>query len=138
MIWQTKKLGEVLEIQNGYAFDSKKFSESSGIPLIRIRDLKKGLTTETKYKGNYDKRFEIKAGDFLIGMDGEFGCYEWKGGKALLNQRVCRLINFNGLDSRFLFYGINKYLKEIENFTCEDRKSEGKYRKKSSKFQRAF
>ena len=75
--WQTKRLGDVLEIQNGYAFDSKKFSDTLGIPLIRIRDLKKGIATETKYSGEYDKRFEVNDGDFLIGMDGEFGCYEW-------------------------------------------------------------
>lgn len=112
--WQTKKLGEVLSVQNGHAFDSKGFSIEEGVPLIRIRDLKNGTTTETKYKGNYDDRYEVKAGDFLIGMDGEFGCYEWCGEKALLNQRVCRLQDFKGLEPRFLFYGINKYLKDIE------------------------
>ena len=117
MTWQTKKLGEVLKVQNGYAFDSKKFSNGKGVPLIRIRDLKNGHNTETRYTGIYKKQYEVKSGDFLIGMDGEFGCYEWKGGKALLNQRVCRLQNFKGLDSRFLFYGINKYLKDIEDHT---------------------
>lgn len=115
--WQTKKLSEVLSVQNGYAFDSKKFLAEAGIPLIRIRDLKDGTITETNYKGDYDKKYEIHAGDFLIGMDGEFVCYEWKGKKALLNQRVCRLKDFNGLDSKFLFYGINKYLKDIEDST---------------------
>src|SRR5690606_11353257 len=51
-------------------------------------------------------------------MDGEFGCHEWKGEPALLNQRVCRLRNFTGkLLPRFLYYGINKYLKEIEDAT---------------------
>jgi len=48
----------------------------------------------------------VKAGDLLIGMDGEFGCYEWQGEPALLNQRVCRLQGFSGeLIPRFLFYG---------------------------------
>lgn len=115
--WQTKKLGDVLFIQNGYAFDSKGFSPDTGMPLIRIRDLKEGTKTETKYKGTYDVRYEVRKGDFLIGMDGEFGCYEWHGEKALLNQRVCRLQDFKGIDSRFLFYGINKYLKDIEDNT---------------------
>lgn len=116
--WQTKKLGEVLQVQNGYAFDSKKFDDSDGTPLIRIRDIKIGLTTETKYTGDFDNKYIVKAGDFLIGMDGEFTCYEWKGSKALLNQRVCRLQNFTeSLSPKYLFYGINKYLKEIENFT---------------------
>jgi type I restriction enzyme S subunit len=51
-------------------------------------------------------------------MDGEFRCYEWKGEPALLNQRVCRLQGFSAsLESRFLFYGINKFLKDIEDVT---------------------
>ena len=116
--WEMKKLGEVLKIQNGYAFNAKLFTTETGTPLIRIRDIKKGIDTETKFNGLYDRKYEVNAGDFLIGMDGEFGCYEWKGDLALLNQRVCRLQNFsNRINSRFLFYGINKYLKAIEEVT---------------------
>ena len=116
--WASARISDLLTIQNGFAFDSKNFSDSNGVPLIRIRDLKIGRSTETRYSGSFDKRYEVKAGDFLIGMDGEFGCYEWKGDKALLNQRVCRLQEFSErLEPRFLFYGINKYLKEIENST---------------------
>lgn len=117
--WEWKKLGEVLKVQNGYAFNSKLFTTEKGTPLIRIRDIKKGIGTETNFDGPYDHKYEVKAGDFLIGMDGEFGCYEWKGGTALLNQRVCRLQGFsNRLHPRFLFYGINKYLKAIEDVTA--------------------
>jgi type I restriction enzyme S subunit len=116
--WQFKKLGEVLRIQNGYAFDSKKFSPDGDMPLIRIRDIKKGIDTETSYSGEYDLKYVVKKGDLLIGMDGEFGCYEWKGKDSLLNQRVCRLQDFDDLiHPRFLFYGINSYLKEIESVT---------------------
>ena len=117
--WEIKKLGEVLIVQNGYAFNSKLFTIDSGMPLIRIRDIKNGNTTETNYQGNYDEKFVVKAGDFLIGMDGEFACYEWKGENALLNQRVCRLQNFKEtVNPKFLFYGINKYLKAIEDVTA--------------------
>ena len=117
--WEIKKLGEVLKVQNGYAFNSKLFTTETGTPLIRIRDIKNGIGTETNFNGPYDKKYEVKAGDFLIGMDGEFGCYEWKGDTALLNQRVCRLQEFsNKLHPRFLFYGINKYLKAIEDVTA--------------------
>jgi len=113
-----KPLGEVLEIQNGYAFDSKGFNPTTGLPLIRIRSLKAGIETETYFDGDYDKRYMVKAGDLLIGMDGEFGCYEWRGKPALLNQRVCRLQGFSGeLLPKFLFYGVNDHLKAIEDVT---------------------
>ena len=116
--WKIKKLGDVLEVQNGYAFDSKSFNQTEGMPLIRIRDLKAGNKTKTRYVGEYDKKYVVRVGDLLIGMDGEFGCYEWKGYDALLNQRVCRLQGFKfDLLPRFLFYGVNSHLKDIEDVT---------------------
>ena len=116
--WRTRKLGDVVEVQNGYAFDSKEFNSSKGMPLIRIRSLKAGTETETRFSGEYDKKYVVKSGDLLIGMDGEFGCYEWNGSPALLNQRVCRLQGFDSqLVPRFLFYGVNSHLKAIEDVT---------------------
>jgi type I restriction enzyme S subunit len=115
--WKTVNLGEILSVQNGYAFDSKFFG-TSGMPLIRIRDIKHGTTTETSYSGDYDEAYVVHSGDYLIGMDGEFRCYMWHGTAALLNQRVCRLTNFSpNVLPAFVCYGINKYLKEIEDVT---------------------
>lgn len=117
-MWKTMKLGELLEVQNGYAFNSKKFNPQDGMPLIRIRDLKNGLITKTYFTGEYEKKYIVHSGDFLIGMDGEFCCYQWKGKDALLNQRVCRLQNFTQkLNPKFLHYIINKELKLIEDKT---------------------
>ena len=88
------------------------------MPLVRIRSLKLGIEAETFFDGPYDDKYVVKAGDLLIGMDGEFGCYEWKGEPSLLNQRVCRLQDFTGqLIPKFLFYGVNDYLKAIEDVT---------------------
>lgn len=116
--WKRRALGDLLQLQNGFAFDSKKFG-TTGTPLIRIRDLKRGTETDTCFDGEYDKRYLVKRGDLLIGMDGEFRCHEWKGPEALLNQRVCRLQGFSGdLLPRFVLYGINKYLKDIEDVTA--------------------
>ncbi len=116
--WPRVPLGQLLEIQNGYAFDSAAFVPTGGMPLIRIRDLKQGDRTEAQFAGIFDPRYVVRSGDLLIGMDGEFGCYEWRGANALLNQRVCKLHGFvPALMPRFLFYGLNEYLKAIENAT---------------------
>jgi type I restriction enzyme S subunit len=115
---EMRKLRDVISIQNGYAFSSKNFTVDEGIPLIRIRDLKNGVTTQTNYFGDYDESYLVDSGDLLIGMDGEFRCYEWLGGPALLNQRVCRLQSKSDVfDLKYLFYGINSYLKAIEAVT---------------------
>ena len=118
VMWKTVKLGDMLEVQNGYAFNSKQFDVDGDMPLIRIRDLKNAFETETCYTGEYEDKYMVQSGDLLIGMDGEFRCYEWQGGAALLNQRVCRLQNFHAdLDQRFLLYAINSELKKIEDVT---------------------
>jgi type I restriction enzyme S subunit len=117
--WPTKPLGELLKVQNGFAFKSELFNEDGkGLPIIRIRDLARGFS-ETFYDGENDPAFEVEKGDFLIGMDGEFRCHRWQSGKALLNQRVCRLQNFShDLNASYVFYGINEHLRKIEDNTA--------------------
>ena len=78
MRWEVKPLGDLLTFQNGRAFKSKLFGDD-GMPLIGIRDLSNGFETQTRYSGEYDEDFVVNAGDVLVGMDGEFRCYEWKG-----------------------------------------------------------
>jgi type I restriction enzyme S subunit len=115
--WDRVELGEVCEVLNGFAFKSAQFNKSEGFPVVRIRDLMRG-TTGTFYKGDYSSQYIVENGDLLVGMDGNFGCYEWSGGEALLNQRVCKLIPRDGyLDRKFLLFVINGYLKAIEEAT---------------------
>ena len=116
--WEIKKLGEVCDVLNGFAFDSKLFTEdTSMMPLIRIRDIKKGYT-ETYYNGSYSNEYIVRKGDYIIGMDGEFNICEWQGKEALLNQRVCKLsVKSKALLDRFVLWYMPKQLKAIEDET---------------------
>ena len=111
-----KMLSEVCDIQYGYAFDSAKFSADQGIPLIRIRDVVRGFS-ETYTTEVCDQEYIVNDGDILIGMDGEFNIARWKGGKAYLNQRVCRLLPKDEVDAMYLYYFMPKALKAIEDKT---------------------
>lgn len=117
--WVETPIGEVAQVLSGFAFKSELFNKSEGIPLIRIRDLPKSDSTDALYSGSYDDRYVIKKGDFLIGMDGEFHCYEWNGPDALLNQRVCRIQDFNisRVVPRYIYFAVNQYLDKIEQDT---------------------
>ena len=110
------KVGELADIQSGYAFKSKQFNESEGMPLIRIRDIKTNKT-KTLYSGEFSDEYLVNNGDLLVGMDGEFNAVIWQGGKALLNQRVCKLVSSKKILSHYLFRIIQKMLKEIEEDT---------------------
>jgi type I restriction enzyme M protein len=114
--YPTQMLGELLEIQSGFPFKSELFSEESGFPIIRIRDIKPNRTV-TKYSGEYDPSFVVQNGDLLIGMDGEFNSVIWNGGPALLNQRVSRLHSFRGCLKEYVALLIPKKLREIEDGT---------------------
>jgi type I restriction enzyme, S subunit len=59
----------------------------------------------------------VQNGDLLIGMDGDFQITRWKHGEALLNQRVCRLQNFQGVLPSFVFHFIPPELTAIQNAT---------------------
>ena len=110
------KLTDICNIQYGYAFNSAMFSSESGVPLIRIRDVVRGYS-ETYTSEKCADEYLVHDGDMLIGMDGEFNIAFWRGGKAYLNQRVCRLIPLDKVDKDYLFYYLPKALKEIEDRT---------------------
>ena len=47
--WLRVNIEEIAIVQNGYAFSSKFFNKEKGLPLIRIRDIKR-KETENFYK----------------------------------------------------------------------------------------
>jgi type I restriction enzyme S subunit len=106
-----KSIGDVL---SGFAFDSGYFNYKTGMPIVRIRDIISGKTS-TYYDGPFDRRYLIKNGDYLIGMDGEFNITKWSGGEALLNQRVCKLfLDSKKVYPKYVYYLMHRKLKEIE------------------------
>ena len=116
-----EKLGNVIEILSGYAFQSSLFNEiGEGLPLIRVRDVNSGFAG-IYYSGKYEETFLINNNDLLIGLDGDFKCVLWNNGKALLNQRVCKIISKNDLiKQNYLFHFLPSALNEIHrntNFT---------------------
>ena len=112
-----KKLTDLCDIQYGYAFDSKLFTNDEGyIPLIRIRDVQRGFS-ETYYSGKYPVEYVVHPGDLLVGMDGEFNISRWKDRDALLNQRVCKITAKNGTSEEYIRFALSKALKEIEQRT---------------------
>ena len=115
--WKEIIVGSSADILAGYAFDSKQFvDKSKGIPLVRIRDLKRGYT-EVNYAGKFQDRYIIEKDDVLIGMDGDFHVVRWKGIRALLNQRVLKVTAKGGLDNNLLYYFLVGELIKIQNQT---------------------
>jgi type I restriction enzyme S subunit len=115
--WRLVRLGELCRVQNGFPFKSGFFNEHRGVPLVRVRSLKT-QSCDLRYKGDFDPAFLVKDGDVLIGMDGDFQPCYWKGGAALLNQRVCRLVQFSDqVDPYFVYEALKSPLRRVEETT---------------------
>jgi type I restriction enzyme S subunit len=111
-------IGPHLNILSGFAFNSKQFNDQGdGMPLIRIRDVGKD-SSETFYSGDFDQKFIVKSGDILIGMDGDFRLAVWRGERALLNQRVCKIESKGEvIDRGYLIHMLPRELQRIEDST---------------------
>lgn len=111
-----KLLFEIGKLKYGEgAFSSKLFNiDGKGLPLIRIRGVQRGFP-QTYYSGEFDEKYLVDEGSYLIDMDGAFALDELKGGKVLLNQRVCLIESVTpDVDLRYLVSIFPKYLVEIE------------------------
>lgn len=116
--WERQLLGKVLQFQTGFPFDSQGFNQDgNGIRLIKNRDLKSDDKV-VFYGKSFDEKYLVNDGDILVGMDGDFTPYVWQKGKALLNQRVGRILANNKDGDRFYYYFLSIHLRTIEERTA--------------------
>lgn len=129
MEWKEVRLGDIVEIVNGFAFKSKAFT-LEGIPVIKIKNIKAGkvILNDLDYISTSDinpKYTKIRSSDILITMTGNRmdGSPEtWVGkvslfrhqGDFYLNQRVSalRLID-DSLDNNFLSYYLSSWQSQL-------------------------
>lgn len=112
------KISEIADVEAGFAWKSEKFSDNSkdGLPIIRIQNL--GGNENAKfvyYKGKYEERYIVNSEDLLVSLSGSFKIFRWDGPRALLNQRIVKIIPKENLISKdYLYYYISNKLVEIQ------------------------
>lgn len=112
MTWCEARVREMVHLVNGYPFDSALFSGNAEVPLVRIRDLT-AHEFETYVPAPIPTTAELRNGDLVIGMDGDFNICLWTRGPAALNQRLCALRPRQGIDIRWVAYNLPPHLKYI-------------------------
>jgi type I restriction enzyme S subunit len=109
--WVEHTLGDLIEIQNGYAFKSNDYTDA-GYFVIRITNVQDGEITlaNPRFIKLADKkleRFILNDGDILISLTGNIGrvgIIQEDQLPAVLNQRVARItIKDQDADRNFLF-----------------------------------
>ncbi|WP_448208566.1 restriction endonuclease subunit S [Azospirillum sp. sgz302134] len=115
--WKRVELGKIAIVQGGYPFLSRYFNDIEGVPVIRIRDLGP-RDNITLYSGPIPSGYWVEPGDLLVGMDGDFRTYRWDRERALLNQRVSKIVaNPAVYSSDFLELILPAYLKALQDNT---------------------
>ena len=114
--WTYKKLGEVCEILNGFAFKSGNYTEQ-GIRVLRITNVQKGLIVDDDPKYYpFDeetnlKQYMLKEGDLLMSLTGNVGrvgLLQKNLLPAALNQRVaCLRIKNSNIQLEYIFHLLN-------------------------------
>ncbi|MEN9490909.1 MAG: hypothetical protein RJA63_1358 [Pseudomonadota bacterium] len=97
--WVVKRLGDVASLKNGYAFQSKTYSDLGAFKIVTIANVQDGfMSTEGANKiASLPKDIQahqiLSIGDILVSMTGNVGrvCRVDDGG-CLLNQRVGKLV----------------------------------------------
>lgn len=115
--WKITTLGEVADIQPGFAFKSDDFQTKNGFPVVKIKNIQPPIVNIEKDDlvniDNYAKeklaKFEIRNGEYLIAMTGEtigkVGKYNL-GKFAYINQRVCKIVKTEKSDYGFVYYSL--------------------------------
>ncbi|NLK98137.1 MAG: hypothetical protein GX272_08685 [Epulopiscium sp.] len=122
--WEWKKLGEVIDFKNGYAFKSKVFSDQ-GIPVLRISNIQNGSISDknlTYYPENEvdDKisQFFVEPGEIVIAMSGattgKVAINDSKK-RLLQNQRVGRLCIQNSTTRDYVYWYLSIKVEENLN-----------------------
>ncbi len=106
--WLVARLGDVADWVNGLAFRDIQFSEI-GKPIIRIAELKAGITTETKFTNQcFDQSVHIRQGDLLFAWSGQpetsINSFWWNGPEGWLNQHIFRVTTRPQVNTTFFYY----------------------------------
>lgn len=121
--WKEYKIDDLCGFQNGFAFKSSDFCSDGKYRVVKIKELKAGQVKffeDSSFVNCLDSsvidKYSIKKNDVLFALTGDPvnkpNPQSWVGRvsiynqeeESLLNQRVCKAMPKEGLDSFFLYY----------------------------------
>ena len=114
--WEIRSLYDCAEYINGSAFRNEHFSlDRSGLPVIKITELKDGVTEQTKFTdATLDTKYRIASGDILFSWSGSpdtsIDTFIWVGTNGWLNQHIFK-ISFKRPEDKYFVYYLLRHLK---------------------------
>ena len=108
--WEIQALYDCADYINGSAFRNEHFSsDRAGLPIIKIAELKDGITNQTKFtRATLDKKYRITSGDILFSWSGSpdtsIDTFIWVGMEGWLNQHIFKILFKRPEDKYFVYY----------------------------------
>ncbi len=95
--WRAVPLPECASFQNGTPFTGDDFGRTGhGKPVIKIGEIKRGVTEQTRWAEDPPGARAIDDGDLLMSWSGNpyssIGTFLWHGGPAWLNQHIFKVV----------------------------------------------
>jgi type I restriction enzyme, S subunit len=128
--WSTRALYDCADYINGAAFRNEHFSaERKGLPVIKIGELKDGITAQTKFcETEREPKYRIISGDILFSWSGSpdtsIDIFIWTEGEGWLNQHIFKVQSKRPVEMFFVYY-LLKHLKPVFIEIARDKQTTG-------------
>lgn len=128
--WLAKPLYEAAVFVNGAAYKAfQPNSDSRGLPIIKIAELKNGITAQTAHSDvQMPEKFRLADGDILFSWSGNpdtsIDTFIWAGGQAWLNQHIFRVIP-HASDERWFLFLLLRYLRPVFTEMARNKQTTG-------------
>lgn len=111
--WKEKPLYDYAEFINGTSFKEDEYG-SEGLPIIKIAELKNGITEATQYfNGEKDSKYNVENEDILFSWSGNpdtsIDIFIWSLGNGILNQHTFNVKSYT--NNKWFTYCLLKYFK---------------------------
>lgn len=111
-------LDSIAAFRNGGALT--KHATGTGRPILRIKELKAGVTDDTPRTDAMVRRdHEVEAGDLLFSWSGTLLTHRWSGPGAVLNQHIFRVDPAIGFPRWFVEAWIERHLSEFRSIAAD-------------------
>ena len=92
--WNVGELDKIIIFINGLPLQKFRPTTNKHLPVIKIREMKNGLTSNTeKARVDLEKKYVVENGDILFSWSGTLELMIWHYGKGALNQHIFKVIS---------------------------------------------
>jgi len=114
MGWEIKSLSGIANYLNGLALQKYPPKGGGDLPVIKIRELKNGITDNTdKANSNLPQEYIIVDGDILFSWSGSLEVVLWGNGTGALNQHLFKVTS-EKYPKWFYYYWTLNHLQEFK------------------------